>query len=525
MPTSATAAGALASARALAPPPPRIRRAPRDSSPARQRRRPRRVIATRAAGFETDIGQAIGSIVRKEVTLNLPPGRVGLSGIRETFEYLQDPRGFIERRVEAYGPVFKTGFFFKPAIVFGSAEAIEEYKRFEGELPADEALPETFRELHTAYGALRQSGAQHKATRANFGKVLGRAALTHYAPIIARQTRDFVRGDLLASGTLQPGYECRQHCLRSLFELFLGAIPPEDTMMKMYDYNEGLLSLGKLTNEFEQGKAALETLTEFVLQTYRRVRASGELETDPRYFFLRQYSTATDENDELFPDDRVATTVVLMVWGAYIEAAASMGHCAWLLMRNPDAAAKVRAECKRVLSPDALASGNVPIETLMELKYTEACVKEALRTVPQTAGGLRINPTTRTLAGYDVPAGYVLTADPRIPFLDAKNYPEPEKFQPERFLPEGAAAGTVVNGETYFPGGMGQHQCPGISLSTLMTQTFLAYMTTTFDGWTPDLSGEGSEDPAYVQIPIVIIDDRYRLKLEKNWQFDTFDAK
>jgi hypothetical protein len=58
-----------------------------------------------------------------------------------------------------------------------------------------------------------------------------------------------------------------------------------------------------------------------------------------------------------------------------------------------------------------------------------------------------------------------------------------------------------------------------------MTQTFLAYMTTTFDGWTPDLSGEGSEDPAYVQIPIVIIDDRYRLKLEKNWQFDTFDAK
>ena len=169
--------------------------------------------------------------------------------------------------------MFKTGFFFKPAIVFGSKEAIEEYRAFEASLPADEALPETFRELHTAYGALRQSGKEHKArgsarsvracvfmtmrvcvrktvrvcergrlcgcvrerlcvcvseracvrvrvclslrvvcetpwreaTRANFGKVLGRAALAHYAPIIARQTRDFVQGELMAKSTLQPG--------------------------------------------------------------------------------------------------------------------------------------------------------------------------------------------------------------------------------------------------------------------------------------------------------------------------------
>ena len=59
-----------------------------------------------------------------------------------------------------------------------------------------------------------------------------------------------------------------------------------------------------------------------------------------------------------------------------------------------------------------------------------------LRAVPQVAGGLRVNPTARTLAGYDIPAGYALTADPRIPFLDPANYPEPQEFRPERFLPE-----------------------------------------------------------------------------------------
>ena len=46
------------------------------------------------------------------------------------------------------------------------------------------------------------------------------------------------------------------------------------------------------------------------------------------------------------------------------------------------------------------------------------------------------------------------------------------------------------------------------------------YRYGTFDSWEPDLEGEGSEDPQYIQMPIVIIDDRYQLKLERNWQYD-----
>jgi hypothetical protein len=345
--------------------------------------------------------------------------------------------------------VFKTGFFFKPAIVFGSKEAIEEYRAFEASLPADEALPETFRELHTAYGALRQSGKEHKArgsarsVRAcvfmtmrvcvrktvrvcERGRLCGcvrerlcvcvseracvrvRVCLSlrvvcerhlggrRRAPTSARcwgerrwrTTRRSSRGrratscrgsswrrarcspgrvgtfhnvilqskhQLMTAGmgktslsihvtvtNLAPGsaipksrYECRQFCLKSLFELFIGTVPPEETMMKMYDYNEGLLALGKISPEFTGGKQALEDLTAFILNHYRVIRAQDKLD-DPEYFFLKQYSDATDENGELFTDERVATTCVLMVWGAYIEAAASMGHTAWLLLRNPE---------------------------------------------------------------------------------------------------------------------------------------------------------------------------------------------
>ena len=529
-----------------------------------------------------DLGQTLGAIKRKEALLSLPPGKVGLFGARETFEYLADPNAFIKKRVAKYGPVFKTGFFFKPAIVFGSREAVEAFREFEASLPADAALPETFRELHTAYGALRQSGAEHEATRANFGRVLGRAALERYAPILARQTRDFVLGEVLegkcgnsggflteqqkrtltregrittsedgvvtriasdeanqtSSPKLQPGYDLRQFCLRSLFELFLGATPPEALMNEMYAYNEGLLALGKLSPEFEEGKKALKTLLEYVEKHYRTIKAQGKLESDERFFFLRQYSTATDENGEPFPDDRVATTAVLMIWGAYIEAAANMGHVLWTLMRHPEAFAETKKETRRAFTSAEVKSADPSAFSLgrcfAELTYCEAVVKETLRVVPQTAGGLRVNPTTRKFLEYDVPAGYVLTADPRVAFLDAENFPKPETFAPERFLAESderkiawkARDANVVRDsrasdpDAYFPGGVGQHKCPGISLSTLMTQIFLVYVTGAFDGWAPDESGEGSFDPEYVQIPIVIIDDKYRLELERNWQYE-----
>ena len=93
-----------------------------------------------------------------------------------------------------------------------------------------------------------------------FGKVLGRAALANYAPIIARQMRDFV-GGMRAEGAFTPGLDCKQFCLRSLFELFIGTVPPEDIMNQMYDYNAGLLSVGKGTKEFKNGKVGRCRLT------------------------------------------------------------------------------------------------------------------------------------------------------------------------------------------------------------------------------------------------------------------------
>ena len=238
----------------------------------RERRRAGAVGTTRAG---TDFLHELGVKFRNEDESKMPPGRVGLFGIRETLEYLLDSNKFVETRVEKYGPIFKTAFFFKPTIAFGSKEAVEEFKSFEASLPADEALPETFRELHTEYGALKQSGAKHKATRKNFARVLGREALETYVPEIAMRTEEFVN-KLEQRKVLLPGKDIKRFALKTLFYLFLGKVPEDDILEEMYLYNAGLLSLGKFDPTFKKGESALEKLTQYVLAYYLEVKKTTQ---------------------------------------------------------------------------------------------------------------------------------------------------------------------------------------------------------------------------------------------------------
>ena len=454
---------------------------------------------------DEDFLHTLGVKLRKETgrEAQMPPGRVGLFGVRETLEYLMDSNAFVETRVKKYGPIFKTAFFFKPTIAFGSKEAVDEFKSFEASLPADEALPETFRELHTEYGALKQSGAKHKATRKNFSRVLGREALETYVPEIAMRTEEFVNKLEQRKVPLFLGKDIKRFALKTLFYLFLGKVPEDSIIEEMYLYNAGLLSLGKFDPTFKKGESALEKLTQYVLEYYLEIKKDEAKLNAPEHFFLKQYSEATDEFGDTFSDERVAVTVVLMVWGSYIEAAALMGHSIRILgdKGNADVLKKAKEEARALREEEEQT-----LSTLAQKgKYLLAVSKETLRFHPQTAGGLRVNPTDRTFCGYDIPAGYVLTADPRIAFLDESAFSDPKAFNPSRFLEASKSE------DRFFPGGMGQHQCPGINLATTMNVIFLTKFLTTFSSWTPS---EGMpEEVPLVQVPIVIIADEYSVDL------------
>lgn len=140
-----------------------------------------------------------------------------------------------------------------------------------------------------------------------------------------------------------------------------------------------------------------------------------------------------------------------------------------LLAEHPDQQAAVAAEAAAVGGGRALTSADLPA-----LSTSAAVVREAMRLYPPVWLISRRARVDSRLAGYAVPAGTLVCLSPWLVHRDARWWPEPKKFRPERFGPGSARPGPF----TYFPFGGGERVCVGQHLAlleaTLILSTVLA---------------------------------------------------
>lgn len=73
---------------------------------------------------------------------------------------------------------------------------------------------------------------------------------------------------------------------------------------------------------------------------------------------------------------------------------------------------------------------------LGDLKYMERVMKECLRIYPTVFQVGRTVSEEFEVGGYTIPVGAMVTASIWGCSRDARHFPEPEKFDPDRFLPE-----------------------------------------------------------------------------------------
>lgn len=142
------------------------------------------------------------------------------------------------------------------------------------------------------------------------------------------------------------------------------------------------------------------------------------------------------------------------------------------LLQNPNALSKAREE----LDNNVGLLREVEESDIRNLPYLQAIVKETLRIHP--AGPLaaphhaledcRIN-------GYHIPAGSTIMFNLWKIHHDPRVWPEPEKFQPERFL-DSAYGQMDVRGNHFelIPFGSGRRICPGINFALQVLHLTLA---------------------------------------------------
>ena len=175
---------------------------------------------------------------------------------------------------------------------------------------------------------------------------------------------------------------------------------------------------------------------------------------------------ARDEDGQSLPDDELVDELRTLVIAGHETTALALAHTLYLLGTHPAVAERLRAELDAVLG-DRLPTA----DDVRALPFTERVLKESLRLYPPAWTTGREAAEDVEVGGYRIPKGAQNLASPWVVQRDARWFPDPERFDPDRW--EGAR-GKEVPRFAYFPFGGGPRVCIGNHFAMLEATLMLA---------------------------------------------------
>lgn len=200
----------------------------------------------------------------------------------------------------------------------------------------------------------------------------------------------------------------------------------------------------------------------------RLQRFIDERRTNPaeRNDFLSILLEARDEEGKPMRDEQVMAECATL-FGVGHEATATALTWTWyLLCRHPECYQKVQQEV------DSVLQGRTPTyKDLARLPYCLQVFKEVMRLYPPAYAFFRRALRDVEIDGYRVPKGRVVLLAPYTLRRRAEYFPDPERFDPERFTAEREK---LLPRYAYLPFGAGPRICIGMYFALLEGQLLLA---------------------------------------------------
>ena len=191
--------------------------------------------------------------------------------------------------------------------------------------------------------------------------------------------------------------------------------------------------------------------------------------------------------------------VVSVFLAGYETMAIALTWTWYLLSENPEAREKMYAEV------DAVLGGRLPkYDDLPRLKYTEMVLAESMRLYPPAWAMGRLALEDFELGPYRLPKGTTVLMSQFVTHRDARYFPDPLRFDPERHTPEAKARRARFS---YFPFGMGPRQCIGEAFAWMEGVLVLA---TFAQRWKMKLVPGHRVEPE----PLFTLRPRYGMKME-----------
>ena len=156
-------------------------------------------------------------------------------------------------------------------------------------------------------------------------------------------------------------------------------------------------------------------------------------------------------------DSQVRDEVLTIFLAGYETVANGLTWTWYLLSQNPEVEAKLHEELDRVLGTGE-DRRSPTLADYPNLQYTEKVFAESMRLFPPAWAMGRMSTKAITLGPYTIPPGAHVFFSQYMMSRSEAYFPDPLRFDPERFTPEAKAARHKY---TYFPFGGGSRQCIG----------------------------------------------------------------
>jgi cytochrome P450 len=241
---------------------------------------------------------------------------------------------------------------------------------------------------------------------------------------------------------------------------------------------------------------ARDRLDQTIYGLIRERRKSGEDSGDLLSMLLLSHDEEAD--GEGMTDTQVRDEALTLFLAGHETTANALTWTWYLLSQNPECEARLHQEI------DSVLEGRVPqISDLPQLRYAEMVFAEAMRLYPPAWAIGRMSKEPFELGGVHIGAKSICILSPYVMQRNARWFPNPERFDPERWTPEAREARPKFS---YFPFGGGARVCIGERFAWMEGVLLL---TTLAQKWRLRLAAGQRVEP----LPLITLRTRYGMRM------------
>ncbi|XP_020168914.1 cytochrome P450 87A3-like [Aegilops tauschii subsp. strangulata] len=414
----------------------------------------------------------------------LPPGSRGFPVIGESLEFFRQSPSlelfpFFKRRLERYGPIFRTNLFNQDLIVSMDQELNNLVFQQEEKL-FQIWYPESFMRILGADCIIATLGSFHKHMRSLVLKLLGPENLRL---VLLHDVQRATQASLL-SWLDQPSIELKEATSSMIFSVTSKRLISYDSsssdgkLWKQFDaFTRGLIAFpiyvpGTAFYKCMQGrKNVMKILTKMLDE---RKRASRQDSVDFLDLLLDDL-----KKEKLLRNEKIALDLLFLLLFAGFETTSS-GITAALkfLTDDPKALQELIEEHqsirKRRVDPDS----EITWEEYKSMKFTSHVIHEALRLSNIAPVMFRKATEDVHINGYTIPKGSKIMIDPSSVHLDSTVYKDPIVFNPWRWKGTVEPVGGASKEFMAFGGEV--RLCVGADFAKLQMAIFLHCLVTKY---------------------------------------------